>query len=354
MKKLSIIQRNKNSGSKIWYLRIFNTETHRINYKSTNTTVKYKAEQILEKQKQKIYLNPDEEKIESLPPLNELSIKYLDYVSTNFTAGTLRIYKARINEFLAFCKTHELTRFSEIKPIHANDIINPQTVKGITKRNKKMTFQAFFNWILSTYDIDKKNVFAKVKSPKVQKPIREFWTPEQIKIILRNCTNKQIRLSFALMAFCGLRIAETKKLRWCNLTEKTIEIINGKGGKNSVLPLSDNAKDEIKLYLNYKPIPSNDDKIFSVSIKAIDTELKRICKASGINGHNHPHKFRHSFASNLLRNGGNIIAVSKLMRHATPSITLNIYAHILPNDLEQTLKLLDGAKTETKEQGGDQ
>lgn len=355
MKKFSLIQRNKNSGSKIWYLRIFNTETHRINYQSTNTTVKYKAEQILEKQKQKIYLNPDEEKIESLPPLKELSIKYLDYVSTNFTAGTLRIYKARINEFLAYCKTHELTRFSEIKPIHANDIINPQTVKGITKRNKKMTLQAFFNWILSTYDIDKKNVFSKVKSPKVQKPIREFWTPEQIKIIIEACTDKQIKLAFALMAFCGLRISETLNLRWCNLTKKTIAIVNGKGGKSVVLPLSEKAQQAITEYTNgTAQQPNSENKIFTISIDNIVKHLKIVCKQKGIGGHNHPHKFRHSFASNLLRNGGNIIAVSKLMRHATPSITLNIYAHILPNDLEQTLKLLDGAKTETKEQGGDQ
>ena len=82
MKKLSIIQRNKNQGSKIWYLRTFNTDTHRISYKSLNTSTKYKAEQILEKEKQKIFLNPEKEKLDSLPPLKILSVNWLNFVES--------------------------------------------------------------------------------------------------------------------------------------------------------------------------------------------------------------------------------------------------------------------------------
>ena len=61
----------------------------------------------------------------------------------------------------------------------------------------------------------------------------------------------------------------------------------------------------------------------------------------GIEGKANPHKFRHSFASNLLRNGANVVAVSKLMRHFSPTITLNTYSHIIPDDLGKTLNLLE-------------
>ena len=104
-------------------------------------------------------------------------------------------------------------------------------------------------------------------------------------------------------------------------------------------------KKEIEFYKEEHSDQTNgDDKIFSYTIRMVEGELKRSCKKAGIDGHNHLHKFRHSFASNLLRNGGNIIAVSKLMRHATPSMTLNVYSHVLPDDLGETLKLLDNGK----------
>jgi len=342
MKKLSIIQRNKDKGSKIWYLRTFNTDTHRITYKSLNTSTKYKAEQILEKEKQKIYLNPEKEKIENLPPLKTLYMSWINFVESNFTPGTVQSYKSKLKDFFDYCDKNEITKFSDFTAVNANELINSLQIKGITKRNKKFIYKAFFNWVLQTYDIDTKNVFSKVQTPKTQKPIRSFWTIEQIKKILDNCTNKSIRLCFAFMAFCGLRISETLNLKWENLNTDTIEIVNGKGGKNAVLPLSQMIKDEIELYKGKAPDQINgENKIFSVTARMVEGELKRTCTKAGIDGHNHLHKFRHSFASNLLRNGGNIIAVSKLMRHATPSMTLNVYSHVLPDDLGETLKLLD-------------
>lgn len=345
MKKFSIIQRNKSQKSKIWYLRIFNPETHRITYKSLNTTVKYKAEQLLEKEKQKIYLNPDEEKAESLPPLQTLFTNWIDFIETSCTAGTVRIYKSKFKIFFEFCKNNGIVNFKDFTTIYANNVLNAQQIKPSTRRNTKAVYLTFFNWILSTYDIDLKNAFEKVKTPKAKKPIRSFWTPEQIDNILEKCSNKEIKLCFAFMAFCGLRISETLNLKWENLTEKTIEIINGKCGKNAVLPLSNKIKEQIRIYKESTKKEFKDtDKIFKVPLSTINDELKRTCKKAGIDGHNHLHKFRHSFASNLLRNGGNIIAVSKLMRHSSPSMTLDIYSHVLPNDLDQTLNLLDGKK----------
>lgn len=342
MKKLSIIQRNKNSGSKIWYLRTFNTDTHKITYKSLNTTVKYKAEQALEKQKQKIYLNPEDEKIENLPPLRDLYSVWIKYIESNFKELTAINYRCRFRHFFKYCDQHNINQFKNFTAINANEIINELQGKATTKRNYKMIYQSFFKWILSNYDINKNSVFNKVKISKVQPPNRSFWTLDQIDKILNSCSNPQIRLSFAFMAFCGLRVFEVLNLSWENITESTIDVINGKGGKNAVLPLSKKLKKEIELYL--KNTPNTNGKIFTTNYQAISRELKRCCQRCNIGGQNHVHKFRHSFASNLLKQGANIVALSKLMRHSSPSMTLNIYSHVLPNDLENTLELLDNTK----------
>jgi integrase len=50
---------------------------------------------------------------------------------------------------------------------------------------------------------------------------------------------------------------------------------------------------------------------------------------------------RHSYASALLNAGVPIQEVSKLLGHADPSITLRIYAHVLPESEKGTAKKLD-------------
>ena len=55
------------------------------------------------------------------------------------------------------------------------------------------------------------------------------------------------------------------------------------------------------------------------------------------------HRFRHSFASNLIRSGVNIKVVQQLMRHESIQITLNTYSHLLDYDLSDAIEALDGA-----------
>ncbi len=44
------------------------------------------------------------------------------------------------------------------------------------------------------------------------------------------------------------------------------------------------------------------------------------------------HDLRHTFASLLLANGEDVVRVSRLLGHASPSITLNVYSHMLPKE----------------------
>jgi integrase len=55
----------------------------------------------------------------------------------------------------------------------------------------------------------------------------------------------------------------------------------------------------------------------------------------------HFHSLRHSCASILLHNGIPIHAVSKMLGHSSPSITLNVYAHLLPSMEAEGSKMID-------------
>ena len=75
--------------------------------------------------------------------------------------------------------------------------------------------------------------------------------------------------------------------------------------------------------------PNAVTKMFSVFIR--DVDVPRITL----------HGLRHTAATSAIRAGENIVAVSKRLGHAQPSITLNVYAHYIPGDDEDIAANLD-------------
>jgi integrase len=55
------------------------------------------------------------------------------------------------------------------------------------------------------------------------------------------------------------------------------------------------------------------------------------------------HDLRHTFASLLLSNGENVKYVQKQMGHASPTVTLNIYAHLMERVNQEAAKRLENA-----------
>ena len=69
------------------------------------------------------------------------------------------------------------------------------------------------------------------------------------------------------------------------------------------------------------------------------------------------HDLRHTFASLLIANGEDVVRVSRLLGHSSPTVTLNIYAHMLPNEhygtVERLSELVFGDPTSTNRNTND-
>jgi integrase len=163
------------------------------------------------------------------------------------------------------------------------------------------------------------------KLPNIRKPKsspRPF-THNEVALIMKEAREPQ-KHWFILSCFAGLRAAEISLVRGADLEEfydgYMLRIPAGKGGTDLSLPAHPIVVEMIKSYNTLGRLwPTMFPHSLSV---AACKELRRI----GVN--KKLHSGRHYFATNAYSvSGGDLLAVSKLMRHASPSTTA-IYAEL--------------------------
>jgi site-specific recombinase XerD len=290
-----------------------------------------------------------------LPPEQSATPVDIDKAAENFIAevesirkrvdGTVRVYRSYLSQFKAFCESSGIRKMSEITPQACAEFAQQAFAShsAHTSKSKVTLFRHFFNWAAERYELNAKNPFKKIVVAKPKPAPREFWTVEECEKIIASEKNPEYKCWFALMAFAGLRKEEARHLRHENIASGCIEIV-GKGGKAAKVPISTKLKKYLNEYLtSFCPIPET-GAIFPMLSRLRDANEKVLRKAVaaaglGDRGNAHCHRFRHSFASNLLRIGRSIKAVQMLMRHENVTLTLNIYGHLLPSDLEQAAEL---------------
>ena len=152
----------------------------------------------------------------------------------------------------------------------------------------------------------------------------------------------------------GTRRGETVGLKWSDidLISGRVEISNNaqytegvgtydtstKSKKSRVIYINEQTIAALKEWKEFqkevvsgqnKPIPTD---VFThidgkrISPQAPTVHLRRFGEIYGIEDC-HPHKFRHSMATHMIRNGADIKTVSEKLGHSTIAITLELYVH---------------------------
>jgi site-specific recombinase XerD len=152
-----------------------------------------------------------------------------------------------------------------------------------------------------------------------------------------------------LLFSTGLRVSELASLsRDIDLSKDELSI-RGKGSKVRVVFISNEAKDSIKKYLakradiddslfaNLAPSNHKKDEDLRLTSRSIERIVKKHAIKAGISKKVTPHIIRHSFATDLLRNGADIRAVQILLGHSNISTT-QVYTHVTDKHLKEIHK----------------
>jgi len=129
-----------------------------------------------------------------------------------------------------------------------------------------------------------------------------------------------------LVYSAGLRSAEAVGLDLADVDfeQELVHVRRGKGGKERVVPLGEEAAFRVARYLREgRPAlaRSAEDALFlSVRGRRLDTStLRRLAP--------HPHRLRHAFATHLLEGGADLRTIQELLGHSSLSTT-QVYSHV--------------------------
>lgn len=334
MKSYSICQANRRHGSDSWYGRI--NEEGKVRYISLRTKRKSDANEWLAMMNARRFL-PEESGGWKRRDISETAAAFLRAVgaSRGGESRTAAAYAARIAILEAFCtaaKVFTLGEFTRERGQAFADYLAARHYAPKTAREVLRCAAQLFRWASNTYEIEGFEPLAKIARPKLVKRQKDFWTPEEIDRILDAAPDPRYRLFWAFMAFAGLRHHEACAIGPESIRAGKIEII-GKGNKQAFVPENDRLRTEIGRFGEIAPgiFRANE---FTRGGNA-NRALKRAARAAGVDcaGSVSNHRFRHSYASNLIRAGVNVKAVQQLMRHENVQITLDTYSYLLQEDL---------------------
>lgn len=146
---------------------------------------------------------------------------------------------------------------------------------------------------------------------------------------------------FTLMYGCGLRIAETLSLDVKDvLSVGDILRIKGKGNKERLVPVLPAVKRTLQTYLNHHPHPLPNSPLFigahgdRISPRVVQRTVEHIRSQLNLPETTTPHALRHSFATHLLQNGGDLRSIQELLGHSSLSATQR-YTKITTKDMER-------------------
>ena len=182
-----------------------------------------------------------------------------------------------------------------------------------------------------------------LETPKTGMHLPQVLTVQEIEALIGSfnegkAEDQRNRAIFEVLYGCGLRVSELVNLKISQVyMDEEFILVEGKGNKQRLVPLSVPARKAISLYLydrnrlNIKK--GNEDILFlnrrgaKLTREMIFTIIKRQCQVCGIHKRVSPHTFRHSFATHLLEGGANLRAIQEMLGHESIKTT-EIYVHL--------------------------
>ena len=274
----------------------------------------------------------------------------------SLSSNSVEAYLNDINKLAKYCADkHKVKTPDEVTYDILKDYLIYVSEVGVTNRTQARcisSIRSFFKFLVFDGQLDN-NPTRLLEAPKIGRKLPNILSVEEIDSMLNAVEmykpeGQRNKAIIEMLYSCGLRVSELISIKLSNINFRMgIVKIDGKGNKERVIPLSKNAKEEIKRYLkvyrDYLDIEKGyEDVLFlnkrgtALSRVMVFNIIKHLANRAGIKKNVSPHSFRHSFASHLVSGGADLRAVQDMLGHES-ILTTEIYTHLDDHYLKDTI-----------------
>jgi integrase/recombinase XerD len=275
------------------------------------------------------------------------------WLEDGLSRNTLESYRRDLNKFAAWLEkrggaTLLLSTHADIQA-YLGYLMSRQKVRATSASRAVSSLKRLFRYLLRQNKIAADPTL-QIASPKLPRSLPKSLTEKDVELLLdapdvSTPLGMRDRAMLEVLYATGLRVSELVGLSVAQVSsDMGVVRVMGKGGKERLVPLGEEALDWSRRYLNDARAEllagKLSDAMFVTQRGSGMTRqmfwhlIKRHARLGGLAKPLSPHTLRHAFATHLLNHGADLRVVQLLLGHADISTT-QIYTHVARERLKQ-------------------
>ena len=296
----------------------------------------------------------------------------------NFSPNTINDYRLTFRRLSNHCASAGVTQFEHITPDHINGLLNELARAGLAKKTLLNVWIALSSlWTWAEHAIGARHIIRQVPRPRPARVQPQPYTADEIRRLLdaadysapwtgqrgrntrtRRATGQRDRALMLVLLDTGMRASEICALRIGDYDRKTGKLIiqHGKGDKTRVVYIGQSTRQAIWRYIQdrirrrdsesilrgHEPLFATNKGQFMDRSQLLHM-LRGCGQRAGVAAVN-VHRFRHTCAVTMLRNGANALVVQEVLGHVDMA-TVRLYVKLAEVDLEHAMRMASPVDT---------
>lgn len=275
------------------------------------------------------------------------------WLEDGLSRNTLESYRRDLNKFADWLETQRGAPL--LQTTHADlqgylaDLFVVQKAKASSTGRNLSSLKRLFRYLLRQGKIATDPTL-QIDTPKLPRSLPKTLTEQDVELLLdapdtQTPLGLRDRTMFEVLYATGLRVSELVSLHINQVSmDMGIVRVTGKGNKERLVPLGEEALDWLRRYLEdgrgvLLAGRVTDDLFVTARGEGMTRQMfwyliKKHARFGGVNKALSPHTLRHAFATHLLNHGADLRVVQLLLGHADISTT-QIYTHVARERLKQ-------------------
>ncbi len=268
---------------------------------------------------------------------------------------TVRAYRREVHNFAEYLEKllGKDASVGSVEHLHIRAYLGSLYERGLTKASAARALasvRSWFKWLAKEGKVEQ-NPASLVSTPKLPKHLPRVPSMEELNGVLNSLDGPQKedeagawperdRVIFELLYGCGIRNSELVGLNMANIQWGNDAIlVRGKGKKERLVPLGDEAALAIRAYLPErearlrkvgKGVLAGDGALLMnakargdcrLTTRSVGRIVKSIALSRGLPADVHPHTLRHAFGTHMLEEGADLRAIQEMLGHERLSTT---------------------------------